>query len=98
MRILLVLLMLAAAPAGAQGIDFLDANGFEDGCDVDTDSDRLPNCVENGTNRYISPALTTARQDLEAIGHAAIDCLTRPATAERYQRCFPARLVVRESA
>ncbi|MBL8245612.1 MAG: hypothetical protein JNL89_15545 [Rhodanobacteraceae bacterium] len=50
MRILLVLLMLAAAPAGAQGIDFLDANGFEDGCDVDTDSDRLPNCVENGTN------------------------------------------------
>lgn len=58
MRILLVLLMLAAAPAGAQGIDFLDANGFEDGCDVDTDSDRLPNCVENGTNRYISPALT----------------------------------------
>lgn len=54
--------------------------------------DDVPMC------EYISPALTTARQDLEAIGHAAIDCLTRPATAERYQRCFPARLVVRESA
>lgn len=58
MRILLVLLVLVAAPRGAQGTDFLDADGFEAGCDVDTDGDRLPNCFENGSNRYLGPTRT----------------------------------------
>lgn len=57
--------------------------------------DDVPMC------EYISPALTTARQDLEAIGRAAIDCLTQPAEAYAagfYQKRFPARLITRESA
>ena len=54
--------------------------------------DDVPMC------EYISPALTTARQDLEAIGRATIDCLTRPDNTTRIQLRFPARLVVRESA
>lgn len=58
MRHLLCLIALLAAPVAAQGIDFVDANGFEDGCDLDTDGDRLPNCVENGSGRYIDPTRT----------------------------------------
>lgn len=47
---------------------------------------------------FVSPALTTARQDLEAIGRAAIDCLTQALGTSLYQKRFPARLIVRESA
>jgi len=56
--------------------------------------DDVPMC------EYIAPALTTARQDLEAIGRAAIECLQRPIEpgANYYQKRFPARLIVRESA
>jgi len=57
--------------------------------------DDVPMC------EYISPALTTARQDLEAMGRAAIDCLTQARNASDaafFQQRFPARLVIRESA
>lgn len=57
--------------------------------------DDVPMC------QYIHPALTTARQDLAAIGRAAIEYLLTPADkqpAGLYQRRFPARLVIRESA
>lgn len=54
--------------------------------------DDVPMC------EYIHPALSTARQDLEAIGRAAIECLQQTAQPGFYQRRFPARLVVRESS
>ncbi|WP_169558532.1 LacI family DNA-binding transcriptional regulator [Uliginosibacterium gangwonense] len=55
--------------------------------------DDVPMC------EYIHPALTTARQDLAAIGQAAIECLLQPDKQKtRYQRRFPASLVIRDSA
>jgi len=51
-------LILVSAPVHAQGIDFLDGDGFENGCSVDTDNDRLPDCVETGTGVYLSPMRT----------------------------------------
>ena len=53
--------------------------------------DDVPMC------EYIHPSLTTAHQDLAAIGRAAIDCLTQDRVEGFYQKRFPARLVVRES-
>ncbi len=47
--------LFACAPLHAQGIDFLDGDGFEDGCSTDTDADRLPDCFENGSGRFAGP-------------------------------------------
>lgn len=52
MRYLFVLMILSTA-ANAQGIDFIDADGFEAGCSVDTDNDRLPDCFETASNVYV---------------------------------------------
>lgn len=54
----LILALAGAAELGAQGIDFVDADGFENGCNVDTDSDRLPDCFETANNIYINPTRT----------------------------------------
>lgn len=54
----LVLLLAGSAELGAQGIDFVRGDGFEDGCNVDTDADRLPDCFETGSNVYASPMRT----------------------------------------
>ncbi len=50
--------VLTPASLFAQGIDFVGGDGFEDGCSLDSDNDRLPDCVENGTGIYSSPRRT----------------------------------------
>jgi DNA-binding LacI/PurR family transcriptional regulator len=58
--------------------------------------DDLPICA------YLYPALTTFRQDVAAIGRAAVECLQRQLDAggpvEPYRRRFAGGLVIRESA
>ena len=54
----LMLLLAGSAELSAQGIDFVRGDGFEDGCNVDTDADRLPDCFETGSNVYASPMST----------------------------------------
>ncbi len=58
-RILLVLGLLgSAAPALAQNLDFISGDGMEAGCDVDTDNDRLPDCAETNSGRFIDARRT----------------------------------------
>jgi DNA-binding LacI/PurR family transcriptional regulator len=52
---------------------------------------------------YLYPPLTTVKQDVAAIGRAIMECLLMEASAftakkPYYQKKFPARLIVRESA
>ncbi|MGC2164712.1 MAG: LacI family DNA-binding transcriptional regulator [Gallionella sp.] len=72
--------------------------GLEPGKDVAfVGHDDLPVC------EYLYPALTTVKQDVQAIGRAVIECFGIDASTftagDRYfQRRFPARLIVRNSA
>lgn len=72
--------------------------GLEPGRDVAiTGHDDLAVCA------YLHPALTTVKQDVGSIGRAIIDCLQQDASVftaanPYYQRKFPARLIVRDSA
>lgn len=72
--------------------------GLEPGRDVAfVGHDDLPVC------EYLYPSLTTVKQDVAAMGRAAIECLkldTSTFTAKHpyYQKKFAARLIVRESA
>lgn len=57
--------------------------------------DDLPLCD------YLYPPLTTVKQDVAAIGRAAIECLQQQADAPEaglYQRRFPGSLIIRASA
>lgn len=59
--------------------------------------DDLPAC------EFLYPALTTVKQDVSSIGRAVMECLKLDASAftaknPYFQRKFPARLIVRESA
>lgn len=58
--------------------------------------DDLPIC------EYLYPALTTFKQDVVSIGHAAIECLSRQINATQplplYQRKFAGNLIIRDSA
>ncbi|WP_051278828.1 LacI family DNA-binding transcriptional regulator [Chitinilyticum aquatile] len=51
---------------------------------------------------YLDPMLTTVHQDIDQIGQAAVDCLQLDddvlAGSGHFQRRFPGRLVIRESA
>ncbi|WP_028455413.1 LacI family DNA-binding transcriptional regulator [Chitinilyticum litopenaei] len=51
---------------------------------------------------YLDPMLTTVHQDIDRIGQAAVDCLQTGADGQQqdgfFQRRFPGRLVIRESA
>ena len=51
----LMFLIAGSAEVAAQAIDFVDGDGFESGCDVDTDADRLPDCFETANNVYLGP-------------------------------------------
>jgi DNA-binding LacI/PurR family transcriptional regulator len=72
--------------------------GLEPGRDVAfVGHDDLPIC------EYLYPPLTTVKQDVVAIGRAIMDCLKQEDsvfTSKKpfYQKKFPARLIVRESA
>ena len=46
-------LIFVTSGLAAQGNDYLSGNGFEDGCTLDSDSDRLPDCVETNSLRFI---------------------------------------------
>jgi DNA-binding LacI/PurR family transcriptional regulator len=72
--------------------------GLEPGRDVAfVGHDDLPIC------EYLYPPLTTVKQDVAAIGRAVMECLMQDESTftqknPYYQKKFPARLVVRESA
>jgi DNA-binding LacI/PurR family transcriptional regulator len=72
--------------------------GLEPGRDVAfVGHDDLPVC------EFLYPALTTVKQDVVAIGRAAMDCMKQEASAftpknPYYQKRFAARLIVRDSA
>jgi DNA-binding LacI/PurR family transcriptional regulator len=72
--------------------------GLEPGRDVAfVGHDDLPVC------EFLNPSLTTVKQDVQAIGQAVMECMKLDAdhfTSKKpyFQKKFPARLIVRESA
>jgi len=54
----LMMFLASSAELGAQSINFVGGDGFENGCTLDTDADRLPDCFETASNIYINPRRT----------------------------------------
>lgn len=49
---------VAALPSAGHAMDFISGGSFEQGCELDTDNDRLRDCYETGDNRFVSPMRT----------------------------------------
>jgi len=54
----IICVVLTPSALFAQGFDFIGGDGFEDGCSLDSDNDRLPDCVETGTRIFRGPRNT----------------------------------------
>ena len=57
-------LAIAALPGVGYALDFISGGSFEQGCELDTDSDRLRDCYETGDNRFVSPMRTGTSRTL----------------------------------
>jgi|CXWL01.1.fsa_nt_gi hypothetical protein len=52
---ILLLLCISGFPLAlaAQGAEFIHGDSFEDGCSIDSDSDRLPDCAESDSRHFL---------------------------------------------